>query len=185
MFAGLSPPYRCLVVDPPWYFSSNSVKKPGRNARRHYPTMKVAEIAAMPVGELAADDCWLFLWIPGPHFVLGAHLPILKAWGFEVSGIGFTWIKTNGIAGGLFFGGGFTTRKNAEFCVIARRGRPPIMARDVPEVIMAPRREHSRKPEEFKRRVLRLVGRKKTLELFAREPFAHWHRWGNEKDKFT
>jgi N6-adenosine-specific RNA methylase IME4 len=47
-FAGLRKDYRVLVADPAWDFKSNSKERPGRNARRHYDTMSLDEIAALP-----------------------------------------------------------------------------------------------------------------------------------------
>ena len=122
--------FPCIAAEPPWDFKSNSAALPGRNARRHYPTMSLKEIAALPVGDHAADNAVLFLWITGPLLAIGAHLPIMKAWRFKPSGMGFVWIKLNPSAASLFIlktdlatGGGFTTRKNAEFCLIGKRGR--------------------------------------------------------------
>ena len=51
-FAGQD--FDVILADPPWSFSGNSAARPGRNVRRHYPTMTVAEVAAMPVREIAA-----------------------------------------------------------------------------------------------------------------------------------
>jgi N6-adenosine-specific RNA methylase IME4 len=55
----------------------------------------------------------------------------------------------------------------------------------VREIILAPVREHSRKPEEFRDRVEAYVGPDvRIAELFARSPRAGWAAWGNEVDKF-
>ena len=183
--------YRVIAVDPPWNFKSNSKAKPGRNARRHYATMSLAELAAMPVGDLAAPDCAMFLWITGPLLAIGAHLPLMKAWGFKPSGMGFVWIKLNPHAASLFMlksdlamGGGFTTRKGAEFVLIGKRGRSVRRDAGVHEVIIEPRREHSRKPEAFFDRVER-YSTGPYLELFARAPRKGWTVWGNETGKFS
>lgn len=196
-FEGLRPPYGCIVADPPWAFSGNSAAKPGRNALRHYKTMKVTEIAAMNIRDLAADDCWLFLWITGPHLATGAHLTVLKAWGFRVSTIAFTWTKLKrGYDSGQFrmappsgsdlhFGGGLTTRKNNEFVILGRRGRPVRAAKNVPEAILESVKEHSRKPDEFKRRVDRFIGPGvSVVELFSRQAWRGWDAWGDQAGKF-
>lgn len=81
-------------------------------------------------------------------------------------------------------GGGFTTRKNAEFCLIGKRGRSVRVAKDVHEIIIAPRREHSRKPEETYTRIERYCAGP-YLELFARQQRAGWESWGNQVEKFT
>lgn len=183
--------FRVLLSDPPWAFSSNSKAKPGRNAMRHYDTMTVEEIAAMPVKELMAANAVLFLWITGPHFVAGAHFKVMKAWGFKPSGIGFTWIKLNKNAASLFMlksdlfmGGGFTTRKNAEFCLIGKRGKSVRVGKSVHEVIISPRREHSRKPDETYERIEE-YSPGPYIELFARNRRPGWLSWGNQLDRFS
>lgn len=182
--------FRCVYADPAWRHRSNSVARPGRNAMRHYDCMSLDEIAALPVKDVVADDCALFLWITGPFLAIGAHLPIMRAWGFKPSGMGFTWVKLNKSAGRLFFfaddvfmGGGHTTRKNAEFCLIGKRGRSVRVDAAVREVIIDPRREHSRKPEEAHARIERYCTGP-YLELFGRQSRPGWTVLGNEAGKF-
>jgi N6-adenosine-specific RNA methylase IME4 len=189
-FAHLRSDYRVIAADPPWRFKSNSAAKPGRNAMRHYDTMSLVDIAALPVKDLAAKDAALFLWITGPFLAIGAHLPLMQAWGFEPTAMGFVWIKLNPRAPQLFFverdlatGGGFTTRKNAEFCLIGKRGKSIRQSAGVHEVIIEPRREHSRKPDEFFDRVER-YSEGPYLELFARQSRAGWDCFGNESTKY-
>jgi N6-adenosine-specific RNA methylase IME4 len=174
--------FRVVVADPPWRFRSNSAAKPGRNAMRHYACMSLDEIEALPVAEIAAKDAALFLWVPGPFLVIGAHIPIMRAWGFQPSASGFVWIKTNR-DGSLSFGGGFTTRKNAEFAVLGKRGRSVRRTADVCEVIISPRREHSRKPDGFFRRIQRYADGPR-LDLFARQQREGWVAWGDETARF-
>lgn len=182
--------FRCVVADPAWRFKSNSVAKPGRNPMRHYKCMSLGEIAALPVGDVVADDAALFLWITGPFLAIGAHIPIMKAWGFKPSGMGFVWIKLNlhaaslfFIKSDLFFGGGFTTRKNAEFCLIGKRGRSVRRDAGVSEIIVEARREHSRKPEESYSRIERYSSGP-YLELFGRQERPNWIVRGDEVGKF-
>lgn len=191
LFRGLQKKYyRVIAADPAWDFKSNSKAKPGRNARRHYSCMSLTDIAALPVGDYAADDAVLFLWIPGPFLAVGAHLPIMKAWGFKPSGMGFVWIKLNPRAASLFMlksdlamGGGFTTRKGAEFCLLGKRGRSVRKDAGVHEVIIEPRREHSRKPNEAYKRIERYCDGPR-VELFSRQDRPGWDTWGFEKGKF-
>lgn len=176
--------FGAIAIDPPWRFASNSDAKPGRSARGHYATMPVREIAGLPVGELAGEHCWGFLWIPAPFLAIGAHLPILKAWRFRVSTVGLTWIKRTA-SGALFRGLGYTTRGNPEFVVIARRGQPRRASKSVHSVIEALRREHSRKPDAFYDAVEALVGEVPKLELFSREVRPSWTQWGDELGHFA
>lgn len=182
---------RIIAADPPWRFKSNSVENPGRNALRHYECLSLSDIAALPVADLAAPQSALLLWITGPLLVIGAHLPIMKAWGFKPSGMAFVWIKLNPKAASLFFlssdlamGGGFTTRKNAEFCLIGKRGKSVRRDAGVHEVIIAPRREHSRKPDEVFERIERYSAGP-YVELFARRERPNWTTWGHEVSKFN
>ncbi len=180
-----------IYADPPWNFKSNSIEKPGRNARRHYDCMSLSDIAAMRVAEITAQDATLFLWITGPMLVIGAHFPIMKAWGFKPSAIGFTWIKLNRKCEGnlfshddIFMGGGFTTRKNAEFCLIGRKGKSMRKSASVREVIVSPVLQHSRKPDETRKRIEAYCDGPR-LELFARETCDGWASVGNETTKFN
>jgi len=175
--------YRVIVADPPWHFKSNSRAKPGRNPMRHYDCMSLIEIAALDIEKYAADESGLFLWIPGPLLAVGAHIDVMHYWGFKPSGIAFVWIKTNK-DGSLFTGSGFTTRKNAEFCLLGKRGRSIRRDKSVHEVIIEGRREHSRKPEQFYQRVMQYAAGP-YLELFARQKRKGWTCVGDQVDKFS
>ncbi|MNQ97153.1 hypothetical protein D3C85_1127850 [compost metagenome] len=78
---------------------------------------------------------------------------------------------------------GYWTRKQAEICIMFTRGKPRRIGKGVRQIIEAPRREHSRKPDETHDRVQALVAGP-YLELFARQPRAGWAVWGNQTDKF-
>jgi N6-adenosine-specific RNA methylase IME4 len=154
--------FACILADVPSRFRSNSVARPGRNALRHYACHSMETIATLPVGEVAAGDSYLFFWTTGPLLSIGAHIPVIRAWGFEPTAMGFVWIKLNPKASpilftedDLFFGPGLTTRKNAEFVILCRRSHPERIAKDVFEIILAPRRESGRKPGEAYRRIER------------------------------
>lgn len=55
--------YSVIYADPPWRYSD---RKCNGNAEDHYPTMKLEDICNLPVKDLAADDCVLFLWATYP-----------------------------------------------------------------------------------------------------------------------
>lgn len=189
-FSSLRSDYRVIAADPPWAFKSNCAARPGRNASRHYDCMALADINALPVAEIAAKDAALFLWITGPFMSIGAHLDLMKSWGFKPSGMGFVWVKLNAKANSASFserdlamGGGFTTRKNAEFCLIGKRGRSVRQSSSVHEIIIEPRREHSRKPEKFYSRIQQ-YSEGPYLEMFARQSRPGWDSWGDQATKF-
>ena len=138
--------FGAILADPPWKFVTYSERGQGRSASQHYKVMTFEEIASLPVHDLAAPDAWLFLWVPGPHLPFG--LQLIERWGFRYSGFGFVWAKQNPSGVGWHMGNGFTTRKNAELCLLGRRGKPQRNSKDVRELIVSPRRKHSQKPDE-------------------------------------
>ena len=48
-----------IYADPPWRYQN---WKGQGVAERHYPTMTLEDIKALPVTGLAGKDCVLFLW---------------------------------------------------------------------------------------------------------------------------
>lgn len=191
--------FGAIMADPPWHFRAyTKLDKTNwssrRDAEKHYAVMGREDICSLPVGDLAAKDAHLFLWTTGP--CLPFAFDVMKAWGFRYSGIAFTWVKLKKshnqlqlrvlptAADDLFTGLGMTTRKNAEFCLLARRGNARRLARDVREIILSPVREHSRKPDETYSRIERYCAGP-YCELFARQPWPNWSAWGNETGKFA
>jgi N6-adenosine-specific RNA methylase IME4 len=83
-----------ILADPPWrvgtYDKATTVS--ARGQRVHYRTMPLEEIRGLPVADLAANDCVLFLWAISP--ILPHALDVIEAWGFRYQTIGFTWAKT-------------------------------------------------------------------------------------------
>lgn len=187
--------FEAVCADPPWYFRAYTKTISSRDVQHHYPVMNLEAIKALPVRDLAAPDAHLFLWATGP--CLPQAFEVIKAWGFRYSGVAFTWVKLKRsvnqsqlrlaplLESDLHLGLGFTTRKNAEYCLLARRGNAKRMAKNVREIILSPVREHSRKPEEFRDRVEAYVGPdKRIVELFARSSRQGWASWGNDTQKF-
>ena len=170
--------YKVIYADPPWAYKVWSKKGAGRSAESHYPTMDIAAIKALPVGELADKDCALFLWITFP--MLREAWGVMDAWGFTFKTVAFVWIKQCRKSDGLFTGMGYWTRANAEICLLATRGRPKRTARDVKQVILSHVERHSQKPEEARRRIEALMGDVPRIELFARASPPGWDVWGNE-----
>jgi N6-adenosine-specific RNA methylase IME4 len=169
--------FSVIYADPPWSFHTYSGKGKERSAERHYDTMSLDDIKALPIASLAAEDCALFLWGVCPE-VPGA-LDVIRAWGFEFKTKAFTWIKLNASGNGLFTGMGYWTRANSEDVWLAVRGNPQRLDMGVHQVIQAPIGEHSEKPEETRTRIERLLAGP-YLELFARAQRPGWTTWGNE-----
>ena len=173
--------YGAILIDPPWEHVTWSEKGQSRSPSQHYDTMSVEEICGLPISDYAADDCALFLWVRWPQ-IFDAKL-VLDAWGFEYSGLAWEWIKYNEDSCKFSFGGGYGTRKNAEPCLLARKGNPKRLDNRVRDFLVDRRREHSRKPDAQYERVERLF-KGPYLEMFARQRWPGWDVWGNEVDKF-
>ncbi len=170
--------YNVILADPPWSFRAWSSKGMGRSAEQHYPTMRLEDIKALPVSDLAAGDCVLFLWATFP--MLKEALEVIDTWGFTYKTVAFTWVKENRKSPGLFWGLGYWTRANAEVCLLATRGSPKRQSAAVHQVILSPVEWHSKKPDEVQERIVTLMGDVSRVELFARQETPGWDVWGNE-----
>lgn len=172
--------YNIIYADPPWSYRVWSKKGVGRTAENHYSTMSTEEICALSVGELADKDCALFLWVTFP--TLPDAFKVIKAWGFTYKSVAFVWVKRNRKSPGFFVGLGHWTRANAEICLLATKGHPKRRAADVRQIIDTPLQAHSKKPDEIRERIVRLLGELPRIELFARKTTPGWHVLGNEVD---
>lgn len=170
--------YKVIYADPPWNYRVWSKKGNGRSAESHYATMKIEDIKKMPIDILADKDCTLFLWITFP--LLNEMNDLLNAWGFTYKTVAFVWVKQNKKSDSLFWGMGYWTRANAELCILATKGNPKRCSKGVHQVILSHIEEHSKKPEEARKRIERLMGEGAKIELFAREKAEGWDVWGNE-----
>lgn len=170
--------YNIIYADPPWSYRTYSKKGQGRSAESHYPTMRLEDIMALPVSELAAKDCTLFMWVTFP--CLQEAFQVLEAWGFTYKTVAFVWVKQNRISDSLFWGMGYWTRANAELCILATKGHPKRAHTGVHQVIMSHIEQHSKKPDETRDRIIQLMGDLPRIELFARQSPDGWDVWGNE-----
>lgn len=173
--------YGAILADPPWHFAVRSEAGEGRSASQHYRVQSLDDIKAMPVRQLAADHCVLFLWVIDP--MLREAFDVLDAWGFTYKTRAFCWAKRNSVGPGFFTGMGFWTRANPEDCWLAVRGSPKRLNGDVRRLLLARRREHSRKPDAIYERIERLV-EGPYCELFSRSQRAGWDAMGDEREKF-
>lgn len=181
--------YGAILADPPWSFDVWSKDTGnGRSASAHYSTAAWEDLASLPVSDLALPDCVLFVWVCWPS--LPQALKIITDWGFAYKTCGFDWLKANNTQPSFFIeeiptqiGMGYWTRANSEPCLLATHGKPKRLNADVRQGIIAPRREHSRKPDGIHERIERLVAGP-YCELFARQKRKGWDVWGNETDKF-
>lgn len=159
--------YPTVLADPPW--RTNQVGT--RGASRCYPLMSTQDICALRVNRLAADDAHLWLWVMNSNVNEGMR--VMEAWGFSYRSC-LTWVKY-GRTGGL----GIYLRNQTEHLLFGIRGSAPIQFRSQGTWFIAPRQEHSHKPEE-QYAIIERCSPGPYLELFARRPRPNWDAWGNE-----
>lgn len=171
--------YQVIYADPPWTFRTWSKKGKGRSADNHYKCMTKSELRNLKIP--STDDCVLFLWVTAPCLIEGIEL--CKSWGFTYKTIGFTWVKQNKVSDTLFWGMGYWTRSNVELCLIATKGKPKRVAKNVHQVVISKVGRHSEKPIEVMERIEALMGSDVSkLELFARSRRIGWDAMGFEID---
>ena len=167
--------YSVIYADPPWSYRNKGTR---RAADRHSSTMSIEDIKALPVDEIAAEDCVLFLWATFP--MLREALETIEAWGFRYKTLAFCWAKRNRSGKGWFCGLGNWTRSNPEICLFAKKGHPQRVSAAVHSIIEAPVGKHSEKPKDVRKRIVELMGDVPRIELFARERATGWDAWGDE-----
>jgi N6-adenosine-specific RNA methylase IME4 len=106
--------------------------------------MELEQITALPVKELAEKDAVLFLWTTLP--MIQEALQVIKAWGFEYKTTAFVWVKLARHSNGIFWGLGYWTRSNVEICMLATKGHPKRVAKNIHQVIISHVEEHRKSP---------------------------------------
>ena len=163
-------PYRVITADPPWPYEKRD-EDPSHRAVLPYPTMSLAQVAALGVPAIAHDDCVLWLWTTNAH--MREAFGLLDAWGFEQKTI-LTWVKDR-------FGTGDWLRGQTEHALMAVRGKPTVQLTNQSTALFAPVRGHSEKPDEFYALVERLCPAPRYCELFSRRRSAeNWDGHGDE-----
>jgi len=164
-----------ILADPEWpdedVWSEAGLDRAPDN---HYPTSSVAEICARPVGDIAADDCVLGLWITMAHLARGTHVKVLEAWGFSPRTI-LIWDKVN-------VGMGRWVRNRLEALVIAVRGKMPcpLPGTQWEDLVVEASTIHSRKPDFAHEWFEQFFPTLTKIELNARRARPGWSVWGNE-----
>lgn len=165
--------FGCIYADPPWQFRTYSERGKGRNADQHYETMSFDDLKALPVAELASENCLLLMWMV--DWAPREAIELMEAWGFTHKTTAFTWTKPNHL------GLGYWTRANPEQCWLGTKGKPERLSKGVRQWINEPVGEHSAKPKIHKSHIEALVGGP-YLELFGRDLVEGWTVWGNQAE---
>ena len=163
--------YQIIYADPPWAWETYSAKGRKKTSDRHYPLMAIEDIKQLSVRDIIADNAILFLWTQDAHLKIA--LEVGEAWGFQYKTVAFVWDKQN-------FGMGYWTRKGAEICLLFTKGHPKRVSGGERQFISEKATLHSKKPDEVRNRIVRLMGDLPRIELFARQKAEGWDCWGNE-----
>lgn len=173
--------YQIIYCDPPW--SYQDTQKSGGTAffgaSVRYSTMNNKDILKLPINNLADKDCVLFMWATSP--LLPEALETIKSWGFKYKTIAFCWNKQSK-NGKWISNMGRWTMGNIEICLLAVKGKPRRIIKNVKQLIIAERKRHSEKPQEVRDRIVELMGDLPRIELFAREKTEGWDAIGNDID---
>jgi len=174
--------YKVIYADPPWQYSSKHYQDGGRDfkdLKSYYNTMNIQELKNLPIELLADKDCACFMWVTDSHLYEGVE--VLKAWGFQYKTIAFHWVKKTK-HGKTAINTAPWTLKSCELCILGTKGQVSKykVSNNVKALIEAERTEHSKKPNEARKRIEMLFGDVPKIELFARERVVGWDSWGDQ-----
>ena len=176
-----------IYADCPWLYDDARSHASTGMARSAYECMPLVDIMSLPVEDYAADNCMLCLWATMPKLI--DAFEVIYAWGFRYLTTGFVWVKLRRGKDGFpiseqrdFHSGlGHWVNGNAELVLLARKGMPQRLRKDIKQIVIAPVGKHSAKPEEVRHRIEQLFPGP-YLELFARSYAPGWDVWGNQVD---
>ncbi len=171
--------YQIIYADPPWAFNNKNTGGSLKSRASHkYATLTIKEIKKLNLGQLAADNCVLFMWWVASQ--PQEAIDLVEAWGFKIKTMtGFNWVKLTK-KDKKHFGMGFWTRAGSECCLIAVKGKMKPINRSIRSVVEAKVETHSKKPDIFADKIVELCGELPRIELFARDKKKGWDAWGNE-----
>lgn len=174
--------YQIIYADPPWSYNDKmSSKSTGdfrfKGASSCYKTENLEWIKSLPVSAISDNNCLLFMWATNP--LLPEAIDVLRAWGFSYITVAFVWVKQtiNQITVSNL---GRWTMGGAEICLLARKGSPKRICKNIRQVDYSVRGRHSEKPKAIRDKIVKLMGDVPRIELFARQKTEGWDVWGNE-----
>lgn len=171
--------YKVLYCDPPWRFANRTGKVAPEHVRlSRYSTMSLEDIKLLPVENIIAEICHLYLWVP--NALLKEGLEVMDSWGFTYK-TNIIWhkIRKDGEPDGR--GVGFYFRNTTEILLFGIKGKSRTLdpGRRQVNIVKTRKREHSRKPDEM-RELIERCSPGPYLELFARQEYEGWDVYGNQ-----
>lgn len=176
--------FSTVLADPPWQFKNRTGKMAPEHKRlRRYSTLSLQEIKELPVEAIVNDTAHLYLWVP--NALLAEGLQVMEHWGFTYK-TNIIWYKVRKDGGPDRRGVGFYFRNVTEMILFGVRGknaRTLQPGRSQENIIVARKREHSRKPDE-QYQIIESCSWGPYIELFARGPREGWFVWGDQAEKY-
>ena len=180
--------YQIIYADPPWSYNDKlGNRRDLGSATSAYETQGIEWIKGLPIKDLSDENCVLFLWAVSP--LLNEAFEVIKSWGFKYKTVAFVWSKEYKNQTPVSNMGRWTMG-NVEMCLLATKGAPKRVSKNVKQLVIDLRTGHSRKPDEVRRRIVQLMGDLPRIELFARDDGSKnlfnenrldgWSAWGNE-----
>jgi len=166
--------FRIFYADPPWQYNDKcedgAIQSGG--ADKHYPTMSIEELCAMPIKDISLDDAVLFLWTTSP--LLEDSFKVINSWGFKYK-TSFVWDKVK-------HNMGHYNSVRHELLLICTKGscQPDNIKLFDSVQVIEKSNIHSQKPEEFYNIIETLYTHGNRIELFARNKRNGWDSYGNE-----
>lgn len=186
--------YDLIYIDPPWQTESRNAKEYRRGGvESHYETLTLEELKSLPIDSISHSDTIIFMWIINSYLMKAQEL--FKAWNFEYKDVAFVWGKTYN-NGKPVCGMGWTTRRSCELLLIGYKAKRTVeirharLVKNMNQLVLSEKREHSRKPDIFRKLISDLYGGKAKLEIFARkfpdsEHFEGWETYGDVERRGT
>lgn len=177
--------FEIIYADPPWSYYNDMTVLPDVTTvsgvrRPPYPVMSSEDIKKLPVNDITHDNAVLLIWTTDYH--LEKCLGIINAWGFTYKTIGFVWQKLNKSGSPVCFTGAYTLKSGCELCLLATKGNTKgwVVDKKIRALIQSQRQHHSKKPDEVRDKIVKLFGDRPRVELFARDVYEGWDRFGNQ-----
>lgn len=180
--------YQIIYADPPWSYN-DKMSGHSFSLDHEYITQDLDWIKNLPVKDMADKNCALFLWVVNP--LLPEAFEVIKEWGFKYKTVAFVWNKRT-VNGNWVHNMGRWTMGNMEMVLLATKGKPQRIRKDIKQLVIAERKEHSKKPDIIRKAIVDLMGDLPRVELFARgdknkdlfefNRFDGWDTFGNESE---
>jgi N6-adenosine-specific RNA methylase IME4 len=170
--------YKIIYADPPWSYDDKMKGHGG--ADDIYKTQSLDWLKKLPVNEISDRDCALFIWATNP--LLNKAFEIISTWGFKYKTVAFVWVKRS-VNFTPLYNLGRWTMGGVELCLLATKGHPQRIRKDIKQTDYSMRSVHSGKPPSIRNKIVELMGDISRIELFARQKTDGWESWGNEVDR--